>query len=115
MSQTLRQRDLKAGPLNTAEIRKDFPIFEHPIRGRELVYLDNGATTQKPRSVIETTSRYYEQQNANIHRGNYYLSVEATAAYEAAREKVAKFIHRAQPGQCILTKRASEAHRLGDT
>jgi len=112
MSSILTQREHKAGPPNWADVRKDFPIFDHPVRGRDLVYLDNGATTQKPRAVLEATARYYETQNANIHRGNYYLSIEATTAYETARDKVARFIHAAEPAECIFTKGTTESINL---
>jgi cysteine desulfurase/selenocysteine lyase len=111
MSSILKQREQKAG-LTWPEVRRDFPILDHPVHGRPLVYLDNGATTQKPRAVIEATSKYYEQQNANIHRGNYQLSVAATAAYEAAREKVARFINAAEPAECLFTKGTTEAINL---
>jgi len=67
--------------LSVADIRRDFPIFAQKVHGKDLAYLDSGATAQKPHQVIEATTHFYETQNANIHRGNYYLSLEATAAY----------------------------------
>jgi len=67
------------------QIRRDFPILEREVHGKQLVYLDNAATTQKPRSVIDALVHYYEYYNANIHRGLHTLAEEATAAYEGAR------------------------------
>ncbi len=94
--------------LNTEEIRKDFPILERKINGHPLVYLDNGATSQKPIQVINSIVDYYENHNANVHRGVHTLSAEATEMYEEARKKVAKFIN-AEPEEIIFTKNASEA------
>src|SRR6476661_5370160 len=75
------------------KIRADFPILHAKSNGHPLVYLDNGATTQKPRQVIDALTRYYESQNANIHRGVYHLSQLATQLYESARRTVAAFIN----------------------
>src|SRR3954471_23298906 len=84
-----------------ARVREDFPILKILANGKPLVYLDNAATTQKPRAVIDTISRYYESQNANIHRGVYYLSQLATDLYEQARVKVQKFINGAESREVI--------------
>ncbi len=73
-------------------IRHDFPILKRRVNGKPLVYLDNAATAQKPQVVIDAIQKYYEHSNANIHRGIHRLSVEATEAYERAREKVQHFI-----------------------
>ena len=73
--------------LDTETIRADFPILQRRVHGLPLVYLDNAATSQKPRSVIDTLTRYYEQTNANVHRGVHTLSEEATAQYEGARRR----------------------------
>ena len=81
----LRTTGRQAG-FDLRRVRAEFPILLTRTNGRALVYLDNAATTQKPRAVIETLRRYYETQNSNIHRGVYRLSQEATTAYEAARE-----------------------------
>ena len=81
-------------------IRQDFPILSRSIREKKLVYLENAATTQKPQPVLDTLARYYATGNANIHRGVYLLSEEATAAYDLAREKV----------QGLLNARAHHAH-----
>ena len=74
------------------QIRDDFPIFKTKIRGKELVYLDNTATTQKPQEVIEAEGKYYRTTNANVHRGVYTLAENATIEYEQARALVAQFI-----------------------
>ncbi|MBI4353685.1 MAG: aminotransferase class V-fold PLP-dependent enzyme, partial [Candidatus Omnitrophica bacterium] len=78
--------------LDIARIRQDFPILSRTVHGKPLVYLDNGATTQKPRQVIEALVNYYSRYNANIHRGLHALAEEATAAYEQVREQTARFI-----------------------
>jgi cysteine desulfurase / selenocysteine lyase len=93
-------------------IRSQFPILHRKIHGKPLIYFDNGATTQKPRSVIETLTRYYESENANIHRGVHTLSQEATAAYEAAREKIAQFINAEHARQIIFTRGTTESINL---
>src|SRR3954471_4508138 len=80
------------GPLDVAAIRQDFPILSRRVHDKPLVYLDNAATSQKPRQVIQALVDYYEQTNANIHRGLHTLAEEATDAYERARGKVARFI-----------------------
>src|SRR3989338_629170 len=99
---------------NTQKIRQDFPILSRQIHGKPLVYLDNAATTQKPRAVIEALKRYYETSNANIHRGVHTLSEEATDQYEAVREKVARFINAPDqdPAQILFTRNATEAINL---
>ena len=83
-----------AVPFDVAAVRGDFPALAQQVHGRPLVYLDNAATTQKPRQVIDAISRYYEQDNANVHRGVHRLSERATEAYEGAREKVRAFAER---------------------
>jgi len=90
----------------------DFPILERPIRGRRLVYLDNGATTQKPRSVIDAESRYYLEDNANIHRGVHWLSQHATDLYEAGRERVRSLLNAARSDEIIFTRGTTEAINL---
>ena len=84
-------------------IRAQFPILKREINGKPLVYLDNGATSQKPQSVIDTISRYYELENSNIHRGVHTLSQEATSAYEDVRKKVQKFINAEHSHEVIFT------------
>ena len=97
---------------NVANVRKDFPIFERTIRdGKKLVYLDSGATSQKPLSVIEAESNFYKFHNAAVHRGAHQLAEEATDAYEGARLKVAKFLG-ARVEQIVFTKGATESLNL---
>lgn len=94
-------------------IRKDFPIFERRVHGdKPLIYLDSGATSQKPRAVLDTIQRYYEHHNANVHRGVYEIAVEATDAYEGARSKVAAFINAASAREVVFTKSCTEAINL---
>jgi len=98
--------------LDVQAIRKDFPILERRVNGRPLVYLDNAATSQKPRCVIEALVDYYERYNANIHRGIHALSEEATAAYEGVRAKVAAFIQAPQPESVVFTRNTTEGINL---
>jgi cysteine desulfurase / selenocysteine lyase len=93
-------------------IRRDFPIFDRRIDGKKLVYLDNAATSQKPRQVIQTLTEYYERHNANIHRGVHHLAEEATAAYEEARQKVARFLGAPDTAGLIFTRGTTEAINL---
>lgn len=85
-------------------IREDFPILFQEVNDEPLVYLDNAATTQKPTVVIEAIKKYYEQDNANVHRGVHTLAERATFAYEGAREKVRKFIHAAETAEVLFTR-----------
>jgi cysteine desulfurase / selenocysteine lyase len=102
-----------AAPLDVARVRADFPILSESVRnGRPLVYLDNAATSQKPRQVIAAISRFYTSENANIHRGLHYLSERATTAYDAAREKVARFLGAGSPSEIIFTRGTTEAINL---
>ncbi|MFM2154781.1 MAG: hypothetical protein RL382_682 [Actinomycetota bacterium] len=97
---------------NVANVRKDFPIFERTIRdGKKLVYLDSGATSQKPLSVINAESDFYKFHNAAVHRGAHQLAEEATDAYEGARAKVAAFLG-AQEEEIVFTKSATESLNL---
>ncbi len=98
--------------LNVKQIRADFPILRRLVHGKSLVYLDNAATTQKPRQVIEALSDYYSRFNANIHRGIHALAEEATAAYEATREHTAKFLHAPSFRSIVFTRNATEAINL---
>jgi len=93
-------------------IRADFPILNREVNGQKLVYLDNAATTQKPKAVIDALTEYYEVYNANVHRGVHTLSVEATDAYEMARTKVAKFIKAPESETVIWTRNTSESLNL---
>ena len=99
--------------LDVKRLREDFPILHQTVRdGRPLVYLDNAATTQKPRAVIDAIRRYYERDNANIHRGVHELSERATAAYEGARALVQRFIGASSPREIIFTRGTTEAINL---
>lgn len=97
-----------AGVLDTARIKEDFPILQRTVHGKPLVYLDNAATSQKPVAVIRALVDYYERYNANVHRGIHTLAEEATAAYEAARAKVAALIG-ASPDELVFTRGTTEA------
>ena len=93
-------------------IRADFPILSRKVNGQNLVYLDNAATSQKPKQVIQALTDYYEQANANVHRGVHTLSIEATDGYELARTKVAKFINAPRSEEVIWTRNTSESLNL---
>src|SRR5687768_13191536 len=86
-------RQVLHGTFDVRTIREDFPILKRQVHGKPLIYLDNAATSQKPQVVIDTLTRYYSAENANIHRGAYSLSEQATQAYEDARMKVRHFIN----------------------
>ncbi|MDE3097161.1 MAG: cysteine desulfurase [Chloroflexota bacterium] len=95
------------------QIRRDFPILDRKVHGKPLVYLDNAATTQKPRQVIDRLVHYYEHENANIHRGLHTLAEEATAAYEESRRKAGAFINAAHPDEeIIFTRNTTESINL---
>ncbi|MEM8805028.1 MAG: cysteine desulfurase [Cyanobacteria bacterium P01_G01_bin.38] len=94
------------------EVRADFPILHQEVNGKPLVYFDNAATSQKPKAVIEAIDRYYQQDNANVHRGVHALSARATEAYEATRDKLARFIKAASRNEIVFTRNASEAINL---
>ncbi len=100
-------------PLDVETVRKDFPILSRLVHGdKPLVYLDNAATSQKPRQVLDAIVEYYEKHNANVHRGIHTLAEEATALYEGARDKVAKFIGAPSRDEVVFTKNSSEAMNL---
>ncbi len=102
----------RPGLLDTARLRGDFPILGRDVRGRRLVYLDNAATTQKPRQVLDAILEYYRSTNANVHRGAYDLAVRATGAYEAARARVARFVNAWAPEAVVFTRGTTEAINL---
>lgn len=93
-------------------IRKDFPILECKVYGKQLVYLDNGATTQKPLCVIDKLTEGYKHHNANVHRGVHFLSQEATDLHESARAKVQQFINASEPAEVIFTRGTTESINL---
>ncbi len=101
-----------AAALDVDRIRQDFPILQRLVRGKPLVYLDSAATTQKPLPVLNALSDYYSNGNANIHRGVYVLSEEATAAYDAARKKVQRFINARECREVIFTRNSTESINL---
>ncbi|MDG2335728.1 MAG: cysteine desulfurase [Myxococcota bacterium] len=98
--------------LDVAAIRKDFPILEREIRGKPLVYLDSAASAQKPRAVLEAIQNFYANAYANIHRGVYQLSAEATALYESGRDRVQGFIGAADRREIVFVRNATEAINL---
>jgi len=99
-------------PLDVQAIRADFPILARQVNGRTLTYLDNAATSQTPKQVIQLLVDYYERYNSNVHRGVHMLSIEATEAYEEARGKVARFINAPSPESVIWTRNTSESLNL---
>ncbi len=98
--------------LDVRKIREDFPALNQTVHGRPLIYFDNAATTQKPRTVINALSTYYENDNANVHRGLHALAERATEAFEKARGKVAAFIHTSDARQLIFTRGTTESLNL---
>jgi cysteine desulfurase/selenocysteine lyase len=100
------------GRLDADRLRADFPILRTRPRGRPLVYLDNANTTQKPAAVIEATRRYYEEENANIHRATYELSERSTAVWEGARERVRRFLGAADTKEIVFVRGTTEAINL---
>jgi cysteine desulfurase / selenocysteine lyase len=101
-----------ASGIDLTTLRADFPILTQRVHGKPLVYLDNAATTQKPRQVLEAIARYYSEDNANVHRGVHTLSGRATDAFEAARAKVAKFIGAGHVQEIVFTRNATEGVNL---
>ena len=101
-----------AAPLDVEAIRRDFPILEERVNGRPLIWLDNAATTQKPRAVIDRLKYFYEHENSNIHRAAHELAARATDAYESARDKVRGFLGAASPKEIVFVRGATEAINL---
>ncbi len=102
----------RAATFDVEKIRADFPILSREVNDKPLVYLDNAASAQKPRAVIDCLTRVYESEYANVHRGLHFLSNLATSNYEAAREKVRAFLNAPHVDQIIFTKGATEALNL---
>jgi cysteine desulfurase / selenocysteine lyase len=100
------------GSYDVARIRQDFPILDLKVHGKPLVYLDNAASAQKPRAVLDRLDRAYTSEYSNVHRGLHYLANAATEAYEGAREKVAAFLNAGRPQEIIFTRNATEAINL---
>jgi cysteine desulfurase/selenocysteine lyase len=108
----MSQHLLETHVLDTDEIREAFPVLHQNVNGHPLVYLDNAATTQKPRAVMNAIQHYYELDNANVHRGVHALSVRATEKYEAVREQVRAFLGAASTKECIFVRGTTEAINL---
>ena len=104
-----RERAAAATPYDVEAVRKDFPILSREVYGKPLVYLDNGASAQKPQVVIDAISNAYSNEYANVHRGLHFLSNAATDAYEASREKVRRFLNAGSVDEIVLTKSSTEA------
>ncbi|MBN4076586.1 aminotransferase class V-fold PLP-dependent enzyme, partial [Gemmatimonas aurantiaca] len=98
--------------LDVEAIRADFPILSRKVNGHPLVFLDSAASSQKPNQVIDKLSKYYQRHHANIHRGMYTLSLEATEMYEIARKDAARFIGAKDPSSVIFTRNATESINL---
>lgn len=107
-----RQASPTAQPLDPAYLRRDFPILQERIHGRQLVWLDNGATTQKPLAVIKRLERFYRSENSNIHRAAHELAARATEAYEQARATCARFLHAASSEEIVFLRGTTEAINL---
>jgi cysteine desulfurase / selenocysteine lyase len=97
---------------DAASIRNDFPILQEKVHGRRLIWLDNGATTQKPQAVIDRLAAFYAHENSNVHRGAHTLAARATDAYEAARDKVRRFIGASSPNEIIFVRGTTEGINL---
>ncbi|MDB5626972.1 MAG: cysteine desulfurase, partial [Tardiphaga sp.] len=104
--------DAKTAPYDVMKVREDFPILNERPYGKKLVYLDNAASSQKPRQVIERLTHAYEHEYANVHRGLHYLANAATDAYESAREKVRAFLNAGSTDEIVFTRGATEALNL---
>src|SRR3954464_300395 len=102
----------KPKKVDFARIRGDFPILDQKVHGHPLIYFDNAATTQKPRAVLDALRSYYEKDNANVHRGIHELSNRATAAFEAARDRAARFINAASSSEIVFTSGTTEGINL---
>jgi cysteine desulfurase/selenocysteine lyase len=102
----------KRAAFDPERARADFPILSRTVHGKPLVYLDNAATTQKPRAVLDAIRRYYEVENANVHRGVHHLSELATRAYEGARARLGRFVGTSDPAEIVFVRGATEAVNL---
>ena len=102
----------QAAGIDVNRVRRDFPILHNTVRGRQLVYLDNAATTQKPQQVIDRLVRYYREENSNVHRGVHYLSEVATAAYEGSRTVIQRFLNARSEKEIVITRGTTEGINL---
>ena len=107
-----RPKATKLHAVDADVLRQEFPALKQKSRGHDLVYFDSGATSQKPQSVLDATTKYYEEDNANVHRGAHDLAQRATDAYEGARDIVAKFINAFSRNEVVWTRGATEAINL---
>jgi cysteine desulfurase/selenocysteine lyase len=112
IGEVLAGKSLETASFDVQKVREDFPILKETVHGKPLIYLDNAATSQKPRSVIDATARYYSADNSNIHRGVHLLSQRATTEYEDARIKVQSFINAAHSQEIIFVRGTTEAINL---
>src|SRR5262245_20303681 len=112
MTAMIKEADLAGGAYDVERIRTDFPILFREVYGKPLVYLDNGASAQKPRAVLDAIEHAYKMEYANVHRGLHYLSNTATAKYEDARETVRRFLNAPSTDEIIFTRNATEAINL---
>jgi len=112
MTQPARDPAPRRNLFDVHAVRADFPILHQEVHGHPLVYLDNGATTQKPRAVLEAVDRYYERDNANVHRGVHALSERATDAYEGARVRVARYLNAPDTSEVVFTRGTTEGINL---
>src|SRR3712207_4294132 len=108
---TIEQSNASAA-WDVERVREDFPVLGQTVNGKPLVYLDNAASAQVPRIVIERGAKYLREEHSNIHRGVHYLSQHATTAYEAAREKVKRFINAREAKECIFVRGCTEGVNL---
>ena len=108
----IRPESSEAGGYDVERIRRDFPILSQKVWDKPLVYLDNAATTQKPRAVLDAIQSYYEESNANVHRGVHLLSEKATRLYEEARIEIARFLNARDPREVIFVRGATEGINL---
>ena len=107
---SLKANSLRAFPVD--EVRKDFPILSEKIKGKQLIWFDNAATTQKPACVLDRIDYFYRHENSNVHRGAHTLAARATDAFEAARESACRFLHAASPKEIIFVRGTTEAINL---
>ncbi len=107
--ETMLQSEIKDNRFDVNQIRQDFPILQQKVHGKPLIYLDNAATTQKPKKVINALVEYYENYNSNVHRGVHTLSQTATEHYESVRTRTAQFINAKSPKEIVFTRNATEA------
>src|SRR3712207_1365402 len=108
---TIEQSNASAA-WDVERVREDFPVLGQTVNGKPLVYLDNAASAQVPRIVIERGAKYLREEHSNIHRGVHYLSQRATSAYEGAREKVKRFINAREARECIFVRGVTEGINL---